>query len=114
VVEGVQRGVSASALRLGSDEGGQDSARERAEPRDDHEQPWSKRRGIRRAHHQLAVCAEGLVAGEILEQVALHDLERDEEERPHAASNRPDEGGVQQHPSEETKIELRHRGGSQT
>ena len=58
--------------------------------------------------------AERLVPGEILEQEALHDLERDEEERADQTGQRSDQGGVQQHAPEVPEFELRHRGGSQT
>jgi hypothetical protein len=108
----VEHRVAAAALRLGREKRGQNAAGERADAGQQHEQPRAKGRPRQvggEVCHELAVRAQRLVAREFLQEVLLDHLEKNEEQRADRARDRPDERCVQQHPPEESEIELGHR-----
>lgn len=64
-------------------------------------------------HDRLAVGSQGLVAGQVLEQEALDDLECNEEERSGQTGHGTDERRVEKHATQVPQLELRNCGRAQ-
>ena len=104
MVEGVDHGVAAAAAGLGG-ELRDDAADERADRRQQHQQPGAEVRGVADLGQEgLAAGAQRPVAAQILEHQPLHQLERGEERGAHQPGRRADDRGVGQRAADDAQI----------
>jgi len=103
-VEGVDHRVAAAAARFGR-QLGDDAARQRADRRDQREQPGAETAQVRElGQERLAVRTQRPIATQLFQDQALHHLQGGEERRAHQACRHADDGGVEQHPPDDPQV----------